>query len=62
MQVQTTKGLIALDKLVVKDIINLYDNVRTTATEWYYNDELVRRDVHANVLNGLSLNPEQNQL
>jgi len=58
MLVQTTKGLIERDQLIIKDIVSEEDNSRITATEWYLGDELVRRDVNVNVLRGLDLFPE----
>lgn len=57
--VQTTKGLVDSDLLVVKDITSLEQNARVLATEWFLNDELVRRDVNVNILNGINLNGEQ---
>jgi hypothetical protein len=49
-QVQTTKGLIDRTSLTVKDIVTDGDNCRVTATEWYQGEEMVRRDVHVNIL------------
>lgn len=57
--IQTKDGLIDRSELIVKDIISEEDNARVTATEWYKGTELVRRDVHVNVLRGLSLDGEQ---
>ena len=62
MKVITTKGLIEIDDLIVKDTIEMYDNARVFATEWYFNDELVRRDVNVNVLRGLSAGAEQSEI
>lgn len=59
MKVHTTKGLIERDQLVVKDTIEEHDNARVIATEWYSGDELVRRDVHVNILCGHSIFGEQ---
>jgi hypothetical protein len=59
LKVQTTKGLIERDQLVVKDVIQEHDNARVVATEWYSGDELVRRDVHVSILCGHSLAGEQ---
>lgn len=55
MLVQTIKGLIEKDQLVIKDIISEEDNSRIIATEWYLGDELVRRDVNVNILRGIDL-------
>lgn len=59
MLVLTKNGLIERDQLVVKDVVEDHDNARVTATEWYLGDELVRRDVHVNILRGLSVAGEQ---
>lgn len=60
--VQTTKGLVDSDLLVIKDITSFDQNSRFIATEWYLNDELVRRDVNVNILNGINLNGEQESM
>jgi len=57
--IKTTEGLLEVESLTVKDIINMEDNARVTATEWYLGEKLVRRDVHVNILNGLSFKGEQ---
>lgn len=57
--VMTTKGLINKESLVVRDVVVDEDNARVTATEWYLDDELVRRDVNVNILRGLNLSSEQ---
>lgn len=62
MLVHTTKGLVERDQLNVKDITEEHDNARVTATEWYLNDELVRRDVHVNVLRGQSLTAQHGSI
>ena len=53
MFVQTLVGLIERERLEVSDITVEEDNARVTATEWRLDGELVRRDVHVNVLRGL---------
>lgn len=58
----TTKGLVDRSRLEVKDIVEEHDNARVTATEWLLDGELVRRDVHVNVLRGLDITPEQSQM
>ena len=58
-QIHTKLGLIDIDRLIVNDIITLENDARVTATEWFLEDELVRRDVNVNILKGLSLNGEQ---
>jgi hypothetical protein len=58
MKVQTKAGLIDRSELQVKDIIEERENARVTATEWYLNNEMVRRDVNVNILTGLDLQGE----
>lgn len=53
--VMTTKGLLQKDSLTVRDVVVDEENARVTATEWYLDDELVRRDVNVNILRGLNL-------
>lgn len=62
MLIWTTKGLIERERLEVKDITTETDNSRDTATEWYLNGELVRRDAHINMLRPLNINSDQGQL
>lgn len=57
--IYTAKGLLPLSQLTVSDHITLDDNARVTATEWRMGDELVRRDVHVNLLRGLSMDGQQ---
>lgn len=59
MKVYTTKGLVDRSELTVKDIVTEELNARVTATEWHMGDELVRRDVHVNILAGQSMAGEQ---
>ena len=59
MNIFTTKGILDTSDLTVEDIIVMEGNARTTATEWYLGDELVRRDVHVNILTGQDLFGEQ---
>lgn len=57
--VQTKEGLVDRDSLTVKDIVTEEGNARVTATEWYRGDELMRRDVHVNILAAQSLSGDQ---
>ena len=57
--VQTTAGLLDSSQLEVKDVVEMNDMVRTTATEWYLEGEMVRRDLNINILCGHSLTGEQ---
>lgn len=59
MQVYTAKGILNRDQLTVKDIITEEGDARITSTEWFFGDELVRRDVNVNILIGQALNSEQ---
>ena len=54
MQIYTTKGILDTDQLDVIDIVSLETQARVTATEWRLkgSDEIVRRDVNANILVG----------
>lgn len=49
-EVFTTKGLLPLTQLEVKDVTQWADNARIVATEYYHHGELVRRSVWADVL------------
>ena len=60
--VLTTKGLIDRAELDVQDVITEEDNARIFATEWRHNGELVRRDVNVNILAGLQLSGEQQEM
>ena len=53
MKVLTTQGLVDIHKLHVHDVVSWSGNTRTTATEWYLEEELVRRDVWINALRGI---------
>lgn len=57
--VQTTKGLVERDLLVVSDVVSEEDNARVVATEWHLDGELVRRDVAVSILQGHALCGEQ---
>lgn len=60
--IQTKDGLIARDELEVQDITEWHENARVTATEWRRAGELVRRDVHVNILRGQSALGEQGSI
>lgn len=62
MQVFTTKGLIERSQLQVKDIVTDEPTARVTATEWRLGDELVRRDVHVNMLAPAGVTGEQGSI
>lgn len=57
--VHTAIGMVEQDQLEVNDITEWHENARVTATEWRKDGEVVRRDVHVNILRGQSLAGEQ---
>jgi hypothetical protein len=62
MKVITTKGLVELSELEVKDVVEIGENYRKIATEYRLNGELVRRDVAASMLRGPGMDSEQGVL
>jgi hypothetical protein len=62
MKVITTKGLVELSDLEVKDVVEIGENYRKIATEYRLNGELVRRDVAASMLRGPGMESEQGVL
>ena len=60
--VTTTKGDIDINMLVVTDRIVVEGMTRVTATEWFLDSELVRRDVNVNILCGQSFNGTQQEI
>lgn len=60
--VETTKGLIDRDLLQVRDIVSDEDNARVVATEWFFDGEMVRRDVAVSILSGQALAGEQAEI
>jgi len=60
--VQTTVGLVEQSNLEIKDVIENGDSARVTATEWYLNGLLVRRDVIVNILRGVDMNSSQENI
>lgn len=59
MLVQTNIGMIERDSLTVRDVVTDQENARVISTEWFLGEELVRRDVNVNILNGQILTGEQ---
>jgi hypothetical protein len=47
--ITTTEGPIEYSRLVTKDIVSHEPGKRVTATEWYLEGKLVRRDVWVNM-------------
>lgn len=62
MKVFTTKGEVDRALLTVADIVTEEENARVTATEWRMDGELVRRDVHVNILVSQPLTGEQGSM
>ena len=60
--VYTAVGDVERDRLVIKDVMTEEENCRVSATEWFLDGELVRRDVNVNVFNGLSLEGKQQEI
>jgi hypothetical protein len=60
--VNTTKGLIARDRLTATDVVSEEPNARVIATEWCLDGELVRRDVAVSILQGQALFGEQAEI
>lgn len=61
-RVHTTRGFIERARLEVRDFVEWHDNARVTATEWRLGGELVRRDVHVNILRGDTALGEQGNI
>lgn len=57
--VYTTKGLLPSEELEVRDFITLEDNARVTATEWFHQGEMVRRDVWVSALRPVDAESQQ---
>lgn len=57
VQVDTMKGLVDRDQLLVRDDVNETDDTRIIQTVWCdkYTGEEVRRDVTVSILRGLSV-------
>lgn len=50
MKVMTIKGLIDFEQLRIQDVVEVGDNHRKVASEFYLGEELVRRDVAISAL------------
>ena len=60
--VTTTKGDIDINMLVITDRIAVEGLTRVTATEWFLDSELVRRDINVNILCGQAFTGTQQGL
>lgn len=52
--VSTEKGAFNLSQLVVTDAVQVFEHARCIATEYTYLGEVVRRDVTASLLHGVT--------
>lgn len=50
MKVLTIKGPIEFDQLRIQDVVEVVENGRKVATEYYLGDELVKRTVTIDIL------------
>jgi hypothetical protein len=62
MKVITTRGLVEIEELEVKDIVTYEGTARIVATEYRLDSELVKRSVWVDILDGVALNSEQETL
>lgn len=58
----TARGLVARNLLEVSDRTEWNDDARVTVTEWRLDGELVRSDLHVNLLRGDSALGEQGSI
>lgn len=61
-QVYTSKGLIDRNRLTVKDVITEEPNARVVASEWYLDEELVRRDAAVSILAPQDITAQQQEI
>jgi hypothetical protein len=60
VEVYGVRCLVERDRLEVKDVFaGETDNSRATATEWYLDGKLVRRDCAVSVLRGQAISGDQ---
>lgn len=62
MKVLTTKGPVEFDALSVRDVVEVCDNTRKVASEFYLGDELVRRDVAVSMLMPIETQAEHGRM
>lgn len=55
----TTKGIIHSEELQIIDRITIEDNARVIATEWFFGEEMVRRDVWVSALRPIDTESQQ---
>lgn len=58
----TTKGPLPYHSLRIQDVVELVENGRKVATEYYLGDELVKRTVTVDVLMPIMTNSIQGEL
>lgn len=59
IMVHTTKGLMPIDQLNVRDEVEVLDNARKITTEWTHHGEVVRRDAAISMLRPIEAVAEQ---
>jgi hypothetical protein len=59
VKVWTKDGPVDRSELVATDVVTENETARVVATEWHRAGELVRRDVHVNILMGHLVGAEQ---
>lgn len=62
MKVLTTKGPIEFDQLRIQDVVEVVDNGRKVATEYYLGEELVKRTVTVDILMPLEMSAIHGEL
>lgn len=62
MKVLTTEGEIDIERLEVKDVVEIGDNHRKVASEFYLDGKLVRRDVAVSMLRGITANATEGKI
>lgn len=62
MKVLTTKGPIEFDQLRIQDVVEIVDNGRKVASEYYLGDELVKRTVTVDILMPLEMSAIHGEL
>lgn len=62
MMVFTTKGLIEMDRLTIRDQVEIGDNHRKVVSQYFLGDELVRQSVHIDVLRAIETQADHGKL
>lgn len=62
MKVLTSKGPLDLESLTVQDVVEIVENGRKVATEYYFGDELVKRTVTVDILMPIDMSAVQGNI